>query len=257
MVLLLVLLLLPDAGAQGRKQRKWKTYQDCVFLSDKHYDGDSFHVKHKKKHIIVRLCFVDTPETDTSVQERLLEQADYWGVSVKQVMDAADQAKAFAKEFLKDGFTVHTQGVDARGRSQRKRIYGMVSVRDRFLCEALVERGLARVYGFAPNLPDGVPGSAYMELLREIEKQAKVAGRGVWGSAPDAPPSEIVLKRNTAVYTVGPFPSVARILKPGEKLAIRGDHSAFMIKVGYMSNGEMKEGLCKRSDVGIWPAKKK
>ncbi len=234
------------------QSKKWKIYKDCVFLSDEYYDGDSFHVKHGNKHVIIRLCFVDAPETDTSVQDRLMEQADYWDVSIKQVMDTGDKAKVFAEKFMKNGFTVHTQGIDARGRSKRQRLFGMISVKGRYLCEALVENGLARVYGFKPILPGGISGFAYENLLQEIEKQAKAAGKGIWGSVPA---SEIVLKKNTAVYTTGPFPSVAKILKPGTKLNIVGDYSAFMIKVGYKSDGEMKEGLCKRSDVGIWRSK--
>jgi len=247
--MLLVLLVGTDAGAWGEKPRKWLRYENASLITDEYFDGDSFHVRHGESHWIIRLCYVDTPETDTSVQERLVEQADYWGISVKAVMDIGDEAKKFTEEFLKDGMIVETQKVDARGRSDRDRYFGMVSVKGRYLSEALVANGLARVFGFNPILPDGTAASAHRKHLLEVEKEAKAKRRGAWGIAD---PTELVLEKSVAVYSVGRHPTFKRVLKRGTKLSILGDHSAFMVKVSYESDGEIVEGLCKRSDVGIW-----
>ena len=248
-MMLLVLSMGTHAVAWGEKPRKWERYENASLIADEYFDGDSFHVRHGDSHWIIRLCYVDTPETDTSVQERLVEQADYWGISVKSVMEIGDKAKTFTEEFLKDGMIVETQKIDARGRSDRDRYFGMVSVKGNYLSEALIANGLARVFGFNPILSDGTAASAHRKYLLEVEKEAKAKRRGAWGIAD---PTELVLKKSVAVYSVGAHPMFKRVLKRGTTLSILGDHSAFMVKVGYELDGEMVEGLCKRSDVGIW-----
>ena len=50
---------------------------------------------------------------------------------------------------------MYTRKEDARGRGHR-RYYALVKARGKYLSLALVEAGLARVYGWRTDLPDGI-----------------------------------------------------------------------------------------------------
>ena len=81
--LLAAAALLGTAGSAAAAA-KWEKLEDCV-LADGYMDGDSFHVRHNNKDDIIRLYFVDTPETDKTHEDRNADQADYFGISPTQV----------------------------------------------------------------------------------------------------------------------------------------------------------------------------
>jgi len=162
----------------------WRELDGVRFDGERYSDGDSFHAERKNRTYIFRLYFVDTPETDQRYPDRLKAQAAYFGVTVEQVVAGGGEAAAFVKELLKDKtFEVHTRYENARGSSDRKRYFAMVKVGDRWLSELLVERGVARIYGFNRELPDGTSARAHLSRLRKLEKEAKEAHRGLWGVA--------------------------------------------------------------------------
>ena len=170
------------AGAPcSAASEKWQTLTNCVLLANRANDGDSFHVKHAGREYIFRLCFVDTPETSLTVEQRVVEQAAYWGISVTAAVAVGEQATAFTADFLSSGFTVYTRFDDAKGASRLPRYFAFIVVKGKHLSEALVAQGLARVYGYQPNLPDGADRRKYRAHLLQIEADAKRAGRGAWG----------------------------------------------------------------------------
>ena len=161
-------------------EETWDVYENCSLMPHPYNDGDSFHVETLRRNYVFRLYFVDAPETDTSLPERVDAQAAYWGLTRKQAVRLGEEARRFTKRFLKDGFTAQTKREDARGRSERDRVFALVTVKGRHLSEALVREGLVRVYGARTDLPDGRTGWDFVDALKRVEQEAKQATRGGW-----------------------------------------------------------------------------
>lgn len=173
---MMTLLLTCEAFAGGR----WRKYENCRLIESEYHDGDSFHVGTKQKHFIFRIYFVDAPEKDMIIPERVGEQAEYWGTNEETVLKIAREAREFTRLFLSEGFTVYTRKEDARGRSRMPRYFALVRVGNKYLCEALVENGYARIYGAWTDLPDGTNMFKFLAHLRALEKQAKKEKKGGW-----------------------------------------------------------------------------
>ncbi len=97
-VLLALALSLATTGA--RAEQKWQTYENCTLLQNESNDGDSFHVRAGGKEYIFRLYFVDTPETDASIPDRVAEQAKYFHVTVPQTLQIGIEAERFTRARL-------------------------------------------------------------------------------------------------------------------------------------------------------------
>ena len=172
----------------ARAAKKWREYTDCRLIPNAANDGDSFHVKAgniKSKTYLFRLYFVDTPESEKSLPERLQEQADYYGIAdLNDVVKAGKEAVKFTEDFLKNGFTVHSRLSDALGRSAKDRDYAMVMVGDQDLGVELVRNGLARVYGNGTDLSEleayKKSEDFWWRRLRATEMEARKAKRGAW-----------------------------------------------------------------------------
>jgi endonuclease YncB( thermonuclease family) len=180
--LLLALMLVVPVAAPAQKAKPanpWERIEGCTLIENEWNDGDSFHVLARGKEVILRLYFVDCPETDNTYSDRVKEQAEYFAtdaVGVQKIGKAArDQVLALLR---KEPFTVWTRWRDALGRSTLPRFYALVIVDGRDLNEILVERGLARIYGTRVPLPDGRSSADYLKKLREIEIAAKTAKKG-------------------------------------------------------------------------------
>lgn len=173
--------------------KKWRQYTDCRLIPNPSNDGDSFHVKAgniKTRTYLFRLYFVDTPEDEKSLPERLQEQADYFGITdPADVIKAGKAATKFTEQFLKDGFTVHSRLSDALGRSKKKRDYAMVlNAAGDDLGLELVRNGLARVHGMSTDLGElkeygSRSAGAWQRRLRQVELEAKQNNRGAWALA--------------------------------------------------------------------------
>ena len=194
----LVALVVAGGAAAAPAPMAWRTLRNARLNEEAFYDGDSFELVVGRRRRVYRLYFVDAPETDDTFPDRVKEQAEYFGVAPDRVRELGVSARQFAREFLKDGATVHHRGQDAGGRA--KRYFAMVQSSDgRFLCEALVAAGLARVYGAGTDLPDGTPEARHWARLRAAERRAKEAGAGGWSerlsarSARGVPNSAVVL----------------------------------------------------------------
>ena len=168
-------LSVPKASAAG-----WITYQNAVLKSRAYNDGDSFHVRCGRANYVFRLYFVDAPETDSSFPKRVAEQAAYWDIDPAATLELGRRAAAFTRDYLKDGFTVHTRKEDARGRGESRRYFAIIQTDRGDLATALVAAGLARVYGKPTDLPDGRRGRSVMAGLRIEERRARREHRGGW-----------------------------------------------------------------------------
>ena len=159
--------------------KPWQTLENCQMVDHTGNDGDSFRVHWNGGELTVRLYFTDTPESDHRFHDRVQAQAAYFGITEAQAVEIGKQAKAFTREFLKDGFEIRTrwQGVFGNARAPRK--YGIVTAGGRDLSETLVANGLARIHGM------GIGGTTWEEVerLKVLEEHARAAGKGAWGLA--------------------------------------------------------------------------
>lgn len=158
----------------------WVKLDRCGLIPNPSNDGDSIHVRANEKEYIFRLYLVDAPETDAANPARLIEQAKYFGISVPQVIELGEAAKAFVKEKLAAPFTVVTHMANAMGRSRIERFYAFVQTKDGDLGEQLIANGLARIHGTSAT-PPGASSSAERQRLKQVEDEAKRRKVGGWG----------------------------------------------------------------------------
>ena len=144
-----------DPGDARGKEKDWITLDNCQLIPNKANDGDSFHVRANDTEYLVRLYFVDAPETASVGPARLIEQAEYFGVSVPQVIEIGLDAKKFVDAKLSEPFTVVTRLAGGLGRSKIQRVYGFVRTKEGDLGEQLVANGLARIHGTTATPPTG------------------------------------------------------------------------------------------------------
>jgi DNA uptake protein ComE-like DNA-binding protein len=173
-------------GAKG-KEEDWATLDNCQLVPNKANDGDSFHIRANETEYLVRLYFVDAPETANLGPERLIEQAEYFGVSVPQVIEIGLTAKKFVDAKLSEPFTVVTRLAGGLGRSEIQRIYGLVRTKDGDLGEQLIANGLARIHGAGAAPPGGSSSAAEHQKLEELEREAKRQKLGGWGMSGQPP----------------------------------------------------------------------
>jgi endonuclease YncB( thermonuclease family) len=174
------LAALAPGDARG-KEKDWITLDHCQLIPNKANDGDSFHVRANDTEYLVRLYFVDAPETASIGPARLIEQAEYFGVSVPQVIEIGLDAKKFVEVKLSEPFTVLTRLAGGLGRSKVQRIYGFVRTKEGDLGEQLIANGLARIHGTSAPSPGGSTSADEREKLAQLENEAKRRQVGGWG----------------------------------------------------------------------------
>jgi DNA uptake protein ComE-like DNA-binding protein len=170
-----------DLGDAKGKEKDWITLDNCQLIPNKANDGDSFHVRANDNEYLVRLYFVDAPETASVGPERLIEQAEYFGVSVPEVIEIGLNAKKFVDAKLSEPFKVVTRLAGGLGRSKVQRIYGFVRTKEGDLSEQLVANGLARIHGTSAQPPGGSTSAAERQKLEQLEEQARQRKIGGWG----------------------------------------------------------------------------
>jgi endonuclease YncB( thermonuclease family) len=172
-------------GERPARQGAWQRLEKCRLVEHSANDGDSVHILWQGHDYIFRLYFVDTPETDKSLRDRIAEQAEYWGITPEQTIALGKRAIEFTADRLGHGrrdLVVQTRWRDALGRSKQGRSYAFIADKDgRDLGEELVREGLARIFGMRTNLPDGSDVGVYLRRLEAAEREAKAARRGAWG----------------------------------------------------------------------------
>ncbi len=151
-------------------------------------DGDSFHVEVDGKLILVRLYYIDCPETSISSKtgaRRLREQKRYFGLtSAEHTIHFGNEAKTFVEDTLAKAFTVHTAFANAMGRSSKGRVYAFVTTSDGDdLASLLVKNGFARTHGRGRKTPDGIPRKEMIERLKDLEISAMLKRTGIWSKS--------------------------------------------------------------------------
>jgi endonuclease YncB( thermonuclease family) len=157
----------------------WAILEGCSYVPHANNDGDSFHVRCGAEAFVLRLYFVDAPETHLLYPERTREQAEHFGATLDDTLKAGARARSYVREALRGPFTVTTRKASSPGRARDPRFYGMVEVGGKNLDEMLVLQGLARAKGVAASVP-GEKARAHAQRLQLLEEQAKQKGRGLW-----------------------------------------------------------------------------
>lgn len=248
--------------------KKWRAKEDCTLIANGANDGDSFHVRIGRRHYIIRLLWVDAPETDNRYPERVAEQAAYFGISPADAIKVGKEAARFTQDFLsRQPFTVYTQFADARGSSGRDRDYGIVKSGDTYLMDALVSNGLARIHGMEAVPEDGPSESVLRMRLKGFENDAKRNKRGAWayGGAslnrfeqlnrpPEIRQQTLTLARSTPIYSADDSTRVAGTLAAGTSVLVLRAESAQFARVRFtLSDGRTLEGLARLSDLNLQP----
>jgi competence ComEA-like helix-hairpin-helix protein len=170
--------------ASDRPESKWETLADCELVTNAVLDGDSFHVLHDGREYIFRLYFVDAPEQDSTLKDRIEDQAAYFGIATGDITRAGKLASQFTRDMLSTNeFTIITRWQNGLGRSSLARFYAVVLVGTNNLAEELVVNGLARIYGVRANWPDGPRSVTFINKLKNLEIIAREQQRGLWNKA--------------------------------------------------------------------------
>ncbi|HMO04325.1 MAG TPA: thermonuclease family protein [Kiritimatiellia bacterium] len=234
--------------------KRWRRYDGCTIIEHNANDGDSFHVRVNKRRYLFRLYWVDAPETDNSVPERVIEQAAYFGISTQDAIKYGKLASKFAADFMKDGFTVHTKFADAMGRSARDRDYAIIEKDGKFLHIELVRAGLARIHGFQ-EVSDEMPAATTMRMrIKSAEAEAKKERRGAWSQGRgqgDTIAGTRVLNRSVTVLDVEDMSKAIGVLRAGASVELLGAETPTLIRIQFKAGEQDMEGLVQRADLGI------
>ena len=175
------------AHSWAAERPAWVRLTDCRYVEQAYNDGDSFHVQCGTQEFIVRLYFVDAPESNLRYPERTREQSEYFGVTLDETMRAGRQATTLVRERLRTPFVVWTRWASAAGRTKTPRYYGFVEVQGRSLAELLVSAGLARTKGVTATGPTGQPSPVVRDTLQALERTARQHKRGIWATSTAGP----------------------------------------------------------------------
>lgn len=181
------LLIAPGFISVHAQPAVMESHPEACWVDAPFNDGDSFLVTFAGTNHVVRLYFVDCPESvsnDESDQRRILEQKRYFGITNGlEMVRMGKEAAARTRDLLKDRpFTVHTALAEALGRSKKPRIYGMITLEDgRDLAQVLVDEGFARIKGLGRATPTGIGTEEYSTFLQDRELVAALGRKGCWG----------------------------------------------------------------------------
>jgi len=131
----------------------------------------------------LRLYFVDAPETNLRYPDRTREQAEHYGITLDEALNAGRAARDLVRAMLKEPFTVWTRWASAAGRGAEPRYYAFILVGEQALDELLVAKGLAQPKGIRPNLPTGEKAADHQKKLEALQAEARKQKAGAWATS--------------------------------------------------------------------------
>lgn len=188
--ILVLLLWLASVPSWAADRKAWVRLTDCQYVEQAYNDGDSFHVQCGEHVFVVRLYFVDAPESTLRYPDRTREQSEYFGVTLAETLRAGRQATSLVRERLHTPFVVWTRWASAGGRTKRPRYYSFVEVEGHSLAELLVSEGMARTKGVMIMGPTGEPAHVMQERLQTLERTARQQKRGIWATSSAGPAAQ-------------------------------------------------------------------
>jgi len=95
------LALAAPAATGAADHKPWATRTGCSYVAHSNNDGDSFHVRCGADEFVLRLYFVDAPETHLLYPERTREQAEHFGATLDDTLKAGARARTFVRDALR------------------------------------------------------------------------------------------------------------------------------------------------------------
>lgn len=182
-IFLLALQVFASSAYARNAPKQWEQLSNCQLIPWEYNDGDSFRVRCASSEFVLRLYFIDAPETNLTNGEKVREQRDYFGITLDDVLNAGEKAKNRTRALLQRPFLVWTKWSSAGGRGKEPRYYGLVEVQGKDLGETLTLEGLGRVKGVFITPPSGIASKVYVQKLRDIEVTAQKGKVGAWRSS--------------------------------------------------------------------------
>lgn len=181
MVLVIAILILAAANVRAEFTR----LENLRLVDHPGNDGDSFMVTDGKDKWVLRLYFVDCPESDAgdeTMLRRLREQTRYFGLERhSETITYGKKAYEAVKEWLSEPFTAYTTHAGAMGRSSIPRIFAFVVTADGDdLDMLLVKNGFARSFGVGRRDHRGMHRDDRQSYLEDLEVAAMLGRRGIW-----------------------------------------------------------------------------
>ena len=78
-----VTALADEPAITPRHSKTFSRYDNCEFVPTRYADGDSFRVRIGADEFVLRLYYVDAPESDERFPDRNAEQAHYFGITLE------------------------------------------------------------------------------------------------------------------------------------------------------------------------------
>jgi micrococcal nuclease len=153
-------------------------------------DGDTVEVTIGDRKETVRMLLVDTPEIKKPGTD---------------VQPFGPEASAFTKETLEGNQVTLERDVSERDQYGRALYY--IWIGDKMFNELLLEKGLARVAVFPPDVK-------YVERFRELQKKAEEEAAGIWSIENYATDKGYDPTKSTARPTPSPIPSFKNAKTP-------------------------------------------
>ncbi len=181
-------------ASKATKVGVYDRFPDARLVDRDGNDGDSFLVRAGGREFELRLYFVDAPESYLSdrhpdQRRRVAEQArELGGITPDEAVEVGKRAKAYVKQQLGGrAFTVYTHWEQVY---DGDRYYGFVELPDGSdLGTRLIEQGLGRIHTKGPGskerpvpTPKGESFFQARDQLEAVEREARQAKRGAWGS---------------------------------------------------------------------------
>lgn len=246
---------------------EWRKWTDCELVEDEYMDGDSFYVSRgPRSEYIIRLYFVDCPESDNRFPDRVAKQAEYFGIEPGQALKCGEDAAEFTRKALDNGFIVHTRKEKSYSASSKPRYYGFVELDGGvFLSEKLARNGLARIYGKPADRPDGEDKSDIYRKLKKLKQEAIDYKRGAWRYNPDIkktpevslmePTFEkgqtLLTEKTVPIYALGKPHKFRGLLKSGARFTLHETLDGQYIVVTFKSNEKTIKALCRKWDLDL------
>jgi len=148
-------------------------------------DGDSFKVTDGESQWLLRLYFVDCPESsagDATMRRRLREQTRYFGLeNHTDTIAYGKKAHEAVKKWLSEPFIAYTTFASGMGRSNTPRYLAFVVTDEgEDLDVLLVKNGLARTSGTRRGDFRGMHRDDRQAYLQDHEVSAIHGRRGIW-----------------------------------------------------------------------------
>lgn len=178
-----------NASAEPRTDGIWQVLTGCRLVPSDQNDANRFLVENNGEQHRFRLYFVEAPDVSEAAMDRIHDQARYFNIPKAAVIAAGRSAADFTKTFLSGEFTVITRWEDARGSDRHPSYFALIRRNNQNLSAALVERGLARIYGMPPRdrWPGGQDPADYLGALKHLERATQARHAGIWAVAGDSP----------------------------------------------------------------------